>query len=316
MIKTIQSIFIAVVKITLPGRSLGFAQVATLPPDTTRSYISKYLSLFFIVATLFCVYGKEANAMTSTGLSGGVWTLNLNKTSFAPGESTTMSGLYSGLYPYYYRIFILPSPSPWGVIENYGGVPSSGTFVAPTTPGVYNLTVVCALIPGDYDMLDGCIFPISITVATPIPATPASISGSCPSPGTSASVSWSPVSWATYYALRVNNTADGWTGTCSSANGDFCSNETSTSRSFTGTPGHSYSSWVHACNSGGCSGAISAPVFSCVAPPPTLTSSVSPSSIAYNSSATISWSSANTNSCYGYSVGSAGATWNTGGWNA
>ncbi|TAN36673.1 hypothetical protein EPN27_01500, partial [Patescibacteria group bacterium] len=99
-------------------------------------------------------------------------------------------------------------------------------------------------------------------------------------PACSASGTWNTPSGSN---ATINNTAAGYTG-----------------------------SVVYSCSNG----VYSYVSQSCTALPPTLSTSVSPSSIAYNSSATISWSSANTNSCYGYSAGSAGATWNTGVWNA
>ncbi len=101
-----------------------------------------------------------------------------------------------------------------------------------------------------------------------IPAVPASSGSNVPScSGTSASISWGAVSGATFYQTRINDTTAGiWTGTCSTAEngGNYCNNnETSTSHSWAGVAGHSYATWVHACNSNGCSNASNWPTFSC-----------------------------------------------------
>jgi len=104
------------------------------------------------------------------------------------------------------------------------------------------------------------------------PSPPTGLSASCPSPGTSATVSWNAVFGATYYPLRVNNIADGWDGSCSSAGGDFCEDVYGTSYSFTSIPGASYSWWLHSCNANGCNWTtVEGPNFTCTVPTYTLT---------------------------------------------
>lgn len=109
--------------------------------------------------------------------------------------------------------------------------------------------------------------------------------------------------------LRVNNQTDGWDGSCTSSAGDFCSNEAGTLRSFTGTPGAIYSTWVHACNAGGCSSAVNNS-FSCGFPAPTAnllingadgTSSGSPVNVAYTAGGTVpfTWTTSNADTCSG-----------------
>lgn len=91
---------------------------------------------------------------------------------------------------------------------------------------------------------------------------PASITGSCSQSG-DYSISWTPVTGATYYSLRVDNTANGWADNPCNYPGDLCKDTTATSYSGSGPVGANYSVWVHARNA---SGAWSAPVgssFSC-----------------------------------------------------
>ncbi|MBI2439489.1 MAG: fibronectin type III domain-containing protein [Candidatus Moranbacteria bacterium] len=104
-----------------------------------------------------------------------------------------------------------------------------------------------------------------------IPPIPANITGSCPAPGTSATVSWASSSGATSYNLRIDNQSNTWSGTCAwTYPGDVCESTFSTSKNISGTPGASYSAWVHACNGFGCSAPISTS-FSCANPTPTVT---------------------------------------------
>lgn len=97
----------------------------------------------------------------------------------------------------------------------------------------------------------------------PVPSAPTNLSASCPSPGTTSSLGWSDSSRATYYALRVNNTTDGWDGSCSSPAGDFCASPASSAYTFSSTAGATYGWWVHACNSSGCSSPVSGSNFTC-----------------------------------------------------
>ena len=121
------------------------------------------------------------------------------------------------------------------------------------------------------------------------PSSPTGLSASCPAPGTSATVSWNPVSGATGYALRLNNLADGWDGSCTSPAGDSCPGPTSPSYSLGTNPGSSWGWWVHACNTAGCSGATGGPTFTCTPPPPTVSITANPNPIAYNTPSTLTW---------------------------
>lgn len=139
-----------------------------------------------------------------------------------------------------------------------------------------------------------------VTVTVVPPAPPTGLVGSCV--GTTAKISWTGSSADTAYNVRINDTVDGWQDnvSCSSQSGnDIClDNYTSTSKTFTGKPGHTYAFWVHGVNA---SGAVSAPVsganFSCpgvpVTPPPTCVLSASPTAIATGGSSQLSWTSTN-----------------------
>jgi hypothetical protein len=111
------------------------------------------------------------------------------------------------------------------------------------------------------------------TLACTPPPPPTGLNQSCPAPGTNASLSWSDAPGATYYALRVDNqTANGWNGLCDGAQnpGDICQNVSSNSFSFSSQPSATYSWWVHACNSAGCSSPAIGTSFTCTPPPPSV----------------------------------------------
>lgn len=84
---------------------------------------------------------------------------------------------------------------------------------------------------------------------TPCPplGNPSSLGFTCNS-GTSITLNWGTAANAPYYSLRVDDTADGWNGTCTSANGDFCLDTFGTSYTFTATPGHKYNWWIQSRN--------------------------------------------------------------------
>ncbi len=85
------------------------------------------------------------------------------------------------------------------------------------------------------------------------PAAPTNLSASCPAPGTTATVSWTNGSGATTHNVRINNTANGWNGSCTSPNpGDFCFDNASSPKGFSSAAGATYGWWVDACNSAGC----------------------------------------------------------------
>lgn len=65
--------------------------------------------------------------------------------------------------------------------------------------------------------------------------------------GGSAVISWTPVSGATNYALRINDTSDAWVAQCPSTTGpDVCIDVTSNSYTYNFVPGRRYDIWVHA----------------------------------------------------------------------
>src|SRR3989344_3723555 len=105
------------------------------------------------------------------------------------------------------------------------------------------------------------------TATPPPPPPPVNLSGACTSQGQAgpyATVSWTTVPNTTFYALRINDLADGWSGTCTSAyRSDVCTDVTGSSYSFTSISGHTYSWWLHACNSAGCSPGVIGPQFTC-----------------------------------------------------
>ena len=160
----------------------------------------------------------------------------------------------------------------WGGIENpwptfvYNNVPSGGggghTLQFRTNSG----SRVCAPTQ-------------TFTTQSPPPSPPTLNAPSCPAPGTSASISWNASSGATYYWLRVDNqTANGWNGLCNGSQnpGDVCEDITSTSKSFTSIANNTYSWWVHACNSSGCSSPSTGTNFICIPPAPPTCSNTSP----------------------------------------
>ncbi|MBI4137702.1 MAG: hypothetical protein HY472_00445, partial [Candidatus Sungbacteria bacterium] len=109
--------------------------------------------------------------------------------------------------------------------------------------------------------------PKAITCSQPVSPPPLTLTSSCPAPGTQATLSWTPVPGTHHYALRVNDLRDGWDGTCSSPNGDFCKDVFPLVYVFPSTPQTSYSWWVHPCNSAGVCGEAVNQQFVCASAP-------------------------------------------------
>lgn len=87
-----------------------------------------------------------------------------------------------------------------------------------------------------------------------IPANP-TCTGSCsvasaPEANVACAIDWNDISGTSYYAVRLNDGVNGWSGDCSSMyTGDYCKNVSSSADSFTGKGGHSYEAWVHSVDS-------------------------------------------------------------------
>lgn len=103
-----------------------------------------------------------------------------------------------------------------------------------------------------------------------IPAPPTGLKFSCAPDGSKATVSWTPAAGASVYALRINDTQNGWTGSCTNVNGgDVCSDSvTTTSYTFDTVAKATYSWWVHAGNASGFSTQTNGPTFTCAVPTP------------------------------------------------
>lgn len=109
-------------------------------------------------------------------------------------------------------------------------------------------------------------------VQSTIPVPPSGLVSSCSENGLTGTLQWNAVSFATYYAIRVDNKVDAWTGSCTSAGGDFCKDVPTNSYTFNTTPGSTYDWWVHAMNSAGGSGTSMKASFTCPKlPTPTAT---------------------------------------------
>lgn len=121
-----------------------------------------------------------------------------------------------------------------------------------------------------------------------IPFSPEGLTATCLDSEGKVTLSWQPVPGITKYALRVNDKTDGWDDSCSSPAGDFCENNlANNSYTFSFTPGHQYTWWLHAINNFGwsvptygseifCSGPMSTPTLS---PTPTATPTNTPTAI-------------------------------------
>ncbi len=119
--------------------------------------------------------------------------------------------------------------------------------------------------------------PLSFTILPPIPPAPTGLKASCPTPGTTATLSWTASPGATSYSLRIDDQTNPWDQGCNVQAGDFCGNPTTTSYTYTTTPGHVYLWWVHANNAGGGSAATSGGTFFCTGVPvPTVTPTAIP----------------------------------------
>ncbi len=208
------------------------------------------------------------------------YSTGLDKTSYSANETVTASGVgwiggCSNMTP---ETSLYATVNGTNKVLSTGGGSISGVnyYSAPSSSGSYNATFTYNV---GHIWYDTYTHNIPYTVTASVPSAPSNISGSCPSPGTSATVSWSPVAGATFYNFRADDqTHGGWNGSCNPANGtgDYCAdNVTQTSLTGPTIAGSNYNTWVQACNSAGCSSAVST-TFTCAAPPappPSCTSS-------------------------------------------
>jgi hypothetical protein len=199
-------------------------------------------------------------------------TVNVNKTVFLPGEQINLSSLIynadcaNNSIPIHRltatllgeTIILSENPTVNTVGNKYGG----GTFIAPTTPGVYDISLRMTTLNRNEHSYNS----ITITVSPPIPEKPTSVTATC-GDGGSTNIVWSAVSGSTYYALRVDYTGSPAPHLVQK------DNYTKTSYIFAATPGIAYSTWVHACNSSGCSAAASSD-FTCDMPLPPATATI------------------------------------------
>ncbi len=97
-----------------------------------------------------------------------------------------------------------------------------------------------------------------------LPASPTGLNAKCTAPGTLGVLSWNWISGATY-ALRVDDTSNGWSGTCAwTYPGDVCiDNLSSTLYNMSTTPGHTYNWWVHSIIGGVFSSPTYGSLFTC-----------------------------------------------------
>ena len=124
------------------------------------------------------------------------------------------------------------------------------------------------------------------TFTTPncTPAPPTGASGSCS--GSNATATWNPSAGATSYTLAIDrepSSPTGWNGgaTCAGGaySGDTYNCNAASPYSLPFLAGAGYGGGVSACNAAGCSAPATIDYFSCPAPPPLPTCSVSPSSV-------------------------------------
>lgn len=119
-----------------------------------------------------------------------------------------------------------------------------------------------------WDADSSCIAtPTPTPTPTPIPTlqTPTNLTFNC-SQDSTVNLSW--IGTSPKYALRVDNTSDGWNGTCLSAKGDFCQNDLKQkSYNFKINPNTAYKWWVHGVDESGTkySDASINETFSCMA---------------------------------------------------
>jgi len=115
------------------------------------------------------------------------------------------------------------------------------------------------------------------TLPTPTPPSgvPTNLAASC-SNGT-VSFSWNPVAGASYYPMRIYNTALGWHG-CTGT--DICPLVSAPTTNYTmaGTPGATYAWWMHSIVDGAWSEAVGGPNVTCSTSSSSCNSTCSPSS--------------------------------------
>ncbi len=240
--------------------------------------VIKPLLFVVLLSSGFFTGARNAEALTINdwhqGIANIVFTVNTNKTSYAPGENITLSGsIYvdgcANILAFYNRIVgilngstaIITSGEEGGTQTIYG----SAQLTAPTTPGTYYINISgCSTQPswlfnvclgfkgpgsstffGPIPYVSGSI---PITVVSPAPPAPTGLSVSCNAAGTQATLSWSSAPGATEYEPRVQTSGGGcpagwtlWTdGTTCYINGYH-----GTSVTFSTTPGVGHPWWVH-----------------------------------------------------------------------
>jgi len=139
-----------------------------------------------------------------------------------------------------------------------------------------------------------------------LPQPPQNLTGSCNAAGTTGTINWTTGSGATSHYVRVDDQANPWAparcdGIPNDANtGDICTPPITgvPPYTFSSTPNHIYDVWVHSANTAGLSSASSATI-NCTPTPPTVSASLTPTSIVRGDMAALSWTSTvtTTSSC-------------------
>ncbi len=186
-------------------------------------------------------YPKVTVSATS---GGGYFAMQLSNGTIIPGESVAP-------YNSYLAQFINPTWSGWNPITRMIYFQAS-SFPSGTYQFYYR-------VPSE-----------SCAAPTPIPqvlSAPTITAASCDANGR-ISVSWAGTPNAAKYALRFHNTFVGWDD-CRNTNGNGCAETTGQSLSFQGSPGKTYSFWMHGVSTTNQFGPSATRSITCTIPPPT-----------------------------------------------
>ncbi len=287
----------------------------------TKPVASFLFILLFAGAIL--VPAKNAEALTIGNYWGPylleTYTANLDKTSYAPGETIVVSGNISPYSPKHKSLlwlidatlsgttkFVAFRGQHVGIAEawaryttggtHWGSWNGSTTFTAPSTPGVYAMNIDAALLSGDtfttYDLFSGSgsIFFNVVAPPLPVPIVNLSVVDSVIPLGTGTTLNWSTTNATSCFATGAWGPA-----------GKSVSGSESTGNIF-GAGAYTYNLL---CTGQGGSTSANVTVNVSSSPPQILTFNASPSTIEYNESTSIVWSVANVDYCVGTGFGPA-----------
>ncbi|MEM9336700.1 MAG: CARDB domain-containing protein [Patescibacteria group bacterium] len=137
------------------------------------------------------------------------------------------------------------------------GNQARSTSWTPTSPGTYRVRAETDVFGAVTESNEGNnITAWSNFTVTGVPSAPTTLNVSCrANAAATIDANWNTPANTTYFAVRINDRVDGWSGVCNPAgsSNDYCADTGATSIAWGITPNVQTDVWVHACNGAGCS---------------------------------------------------------------